>query len=284
MQITDNVTIGGETPVLIAGPCAIESHELTVETARRVQEICQRLNFPLVFKASFDKANRTSVRSFRTIGFKKALNILQDVRTRFELPVLTDVHEAAQIEAVAECADILQVPAFLCRQTDLIQAAAKSGKVINIKKGQFLHPEDMAYAVEKAYAAGNNRVFVTERGASFGYRNLVVDMRALPMMRKFTPVVFDITHSVQLPGATKGSSGGERQYGPPLARAAAAAGVDGFFIETHPNPEVALSDGSNMIPLDELEPLLESLLAIWNASRPYWTTPTANSFIEAGRG
>ncbi len=249
-----------------------------------MQEICQRLNFPLVFKASFDKANRTSVRSFRTIGFRKALKILQDVRTRFDVPVLTDVHEAAQIEAVAECADILQVPAFLCRQTDLIQAAAKSGKVINIKKGQFLHPEDMAYAVEKVYAAGNDRVFVTERGASFGYRNLIVDMRALPIMRKFTPVVFDITHSVQLPGATKGSSGGERQYGPVLARAAAAAGVDGFFIETHPNPEVALSDGSNMIPLDELEPLLESLLAIWNTSRPYWTSPTANSFVEASRG
>jgi 2-dehydro-3-deoxyphosphooctonate aldolase (KDO 8-P synthase) len=269
VELSKNIILGGERLVLIAGPCVIENSETPLRIAEKMQEITSRLNIDYVFKASYDKANRSSHTSFRSIGFEESLKILDGIRQRFGLPVLTDVHESNQIDAVAEAADVLQIPAFLCRQTDLIQATAKSSRAVNIKRGQFMAPEDMSYAVDKAVAVGNQKVFLTERGASFGYHNLVVDMRALPIMRQFTPVVFDVTHSVQQPGGLGGKSGGNREYAPFLARAAAGAGVDGFFIETHPNPAEALSDGPNMIPLDQIENFLEGLLAVWQASRPF---------------
>ena len=270
-ELAPGVLLAGEAPVLIAGPCAVESPEIVLETARFLKDLTARLGIPYVFKSSYDKANRTSHRNFRSIGFQAALDLLQQVRRETGLPVLTDVHETIQVETVAGAVDVLQIPAFLCRQTDLIQAAAYTGKPVNIKKGQFMAPEDMRYAVEKAQAAGNARVFLTERGISFGYHNLVVDLRALPIMRSFAPVIFDVTHSVQMPGGAGGSSGGQREFGPYLARAAAGAGVDGFFIETHPDPSQALSDGPNMVPLDEMPALLDSLLCVWKASRPYWS-------------
>jgi 2-dehydro-3-deoxyphosphooctonate aldolase (KDO 8-P synthase) len=269
VEVCPGMQVGGDMPVLIAGPCAVESGEMPLMIAERLKEITFTLGIPFIFKASYDKANRTSHTSFRSIGFDAALDALRTVREQAGVPVLTDVHETNQVEAVAQVADVLQIPAFLCRQTDLIQASARTGRTVNIKRGQFMAPEDMAYAVAKAQDVGNDRVFVTERGVSFGYHNLVVDMRAFPIMRRFAPVIFDVTHSVQMPGGQGGSSGGQREFAPYLARAAAAAGVDGFFIETHPNPGKALSDGPNMVPLDELPALLESLLAVWKASRPY---------------
>jgi 2-dehydro-3-deoxyphosphooctonate aldolase (KDO 8-P synthase) len=269
-DLAPGVVLGGEKPVLIAGPCAIESEEITRQTAKHLREIAGTLELPLIFKASFDKANRTSHTSFRSIGFKEALDILQKVRAELGVPVLTDIHETEQIPLVADIVDVLQIPAFLCRQTDLLLAAGRSGLPVNIKRGQFMAPEDMSYAVAKVQHAGNTRVSLTERGVSFGYHNLVVDMRALPIMRRVAPVIFDATHSIQMPGGKGGSSGGQREFAPALARAAAAVGVDGFFIETHPDPSSALSDGPNMIPLDELGGVLESLLAVWKASRPYW--------------
>lgn len=271
-ELAPGITLGGDQPVLIAGPCAIESAEVALQTAHALRDITQELGIPFVFKSSYDKANRTSHQTFRSIGFEAALEILSRVRSEVGVPVLTDVHETGQIEQVARAADVLQIPAFLCRQTDLIQAAGCSGLAVNIKRGQFMAPEDMAYSVDKVRATGNERVCLTERGSSFGYHNLVVDMRALPVMRRFAPVIFDVTHSVQMPGAAGGKSGGQREFGPYLARAAAAVGVDGFFIETHPDPSHALSDGPNMIPLDEMPRLLESLLAIWRASRPFMQT------------
>lgn len=268
-DLAPGIRLGGDSFVLIAGPCVVESRDRVFSIAEKLKEITSRLGIPFVFKSSFDKANRTSHESFRTIGFNDALDILARVRKEFDVPVLTDVHESHQARIVAEQVDILQVPAFLCRQTDLLEACARTGKPVNIKKGQFMDPESMRYATVKVKGFGNNCVFLTERGSSFGYNNLIVDMRALPVMRLFAPVVFDVTHSLQQPGGQGETSGGQRQWAPYLARAAAAVGIDGFFIETHPNPDHALSDGPNMIPLDNMECLLESLLVVWHASRPY---------------
>lgn len=269
-DIDTNVKIGTNYPLIICGPCVVESEAVILQTAETLKKIFERLNMPFVFKASFDKANRTSGRSFRSIGFHESLKILSRVRIDFGVPVITDIHETIQVKEVADVVDIMQIPAFLCRQTDLIQAVARTGKVVNIKKGQFMSPDDMFYSVQKSLDVGNNHVILTERGSSFGYHNLVVDMRSLVIMRKIAPVVFDLTHSVQQPGALGGKSGGQREFAPYLARAAAAVGVDGFFMETHPNPEQALSDGQNMIPLNELEKLIESLIRIWEVGRVYW--------------
>lgn len=262
-QITNGVSVGGKQPLFIMGPCAIESEKITFRTAETLRKLSEKLKIPFVFKASYDKANRTSGDSFRGLGMKKGLELLRKIKLNFKIPVLTDVHQTNEVSLAAEVADILQIPAFLCRQTDLLKEAAKSGCAVNIKKGQFMSPDDMEYAVEKITSENNQRVFITERGTSFGYHNLVVDMRGLAIMRKFSPVIFDITHSIQIPGGLKGRSGGARQFAPVLGRAAAAAGVDGFFIETHPNPANALSDGANMIPLNKIETLVEQLLAIW---------------------
>lgn len=263
-ELFPGIVLGGDSPVLIAGPCAVESYETTLMIAARLKEITKELGIPFVFKASYDKANRTSHTSFRSIGFNAALEVLARVRQEVVVPVLTDIHEVAQIEPVAKVVDILQIPAFLCRQTDLLQAAGSTSLPVNIKRGQFMAPEDMGYAVAKVQSADNSRVFVTERGFTFGYHNLVVDMRAFPIMRRFAPVIFDVTHSVQMPGGAGGASGGQREFAPYLARAAAAAGVDGFFIETHPDPEHALSDGPNMIPLEQMRAFLEPVIAHWH--------------------
>ena len=259
-----NVTFGGNRPlVLIAGPCVIEEEALTLRIAEFLKRLTTDLGIGLVFKASYDKANRTSVGSFRGPGMAEGLRILSRVRDEFGLPVVSDVHEIAQIEEAAAVLDILQIPAFLSRQTDLLLAAAKTGKAVNIKKGQFLAPWDMKNAVGKLSAAGNERVLLTERGASFGYNNLVVDMRSLPIMRESgCPVVFDATHSVQLPGGAGTSSGGQRQFVGPLSRAAVATGIDGLFWEVHEDPEKALCDGPNSLYLRDLRPMLEDLLAI----------------------
>ncbi len=256
------VHIGEGRLFLIAGPCVIESETHARGMADAIQRITSDLGIPYIFKASFDKANRTSVSSFRGPGLREGVRILSAIARSTGLPVLTDVHEAAQCEAVAEAVDVLQIPAFLCRQTDLILAAAKTGRAVNIKKGQFVAPWDMRYSVEKARSTGNSRIFLTERGASFGYNTLVVDMRSLPVMRAMAPVVFDGTHSVQQPSAAQGVSGGQPEYIPLLARAAVAAGVDGLFLEVHDNPSQAKSDRANALPLDQLRPLLERLLAI----------------------
>lgn len=266
-EIIPGVSIGDTKPLIIAGPCVVESWEICAQVAGVMKEICGKLGLPYVFKASFDKANRTSDKSFRSIGLWESLRILQDVKQKFVVPVITDVHETIQVGPAAEVVDFLQIPAFLCRQTDLLIAAGRSGKPVNVKKGQFMAPEDMQYAVEKIKAVGNDRVSLTERGSTFGYHNLVVDMRSLAIMRQFAPVIFDVTHSVQMPGGLRGSSGGQREFAPLLARAAAAAGVDGFFIETHPNPTEALSDGPNSIPLDEMAELLRMILGVWTYSR-----------------
>jgi 2-dehydro-3-deoxyphosphooctonate aldolase (KDO 8-P synthase) len=247
---------------LIAGPCALESRDHAFDMAAALKEIAARLNIGFVYKTSFDKANRTSAKSARGVGLDKALAIFAELREKLGVPVLTDVHEPEQCAEIAEVVDVLQIPAFLCRQTDLLVAAAKTGRVVNVKKGQFLAPWDMANVVEKITRAGNRNVLVTERGASFGYNTLVSDMRALPILAEKTgaPVIFDATHSVQQPGGQGTSSGGERQFVPVLARAAVAVGVAGVFIETHQDPDKAPSDGPNMIPLKDMAPLLERLL------------------------
>jgi 2-dehydro-3-deoxyphosphooctonate aldolase (KDO 8-P synthase) len=263
VKVTDNITLGGDRMVLFSGPCAAESYDICMETGSKVKAICQSLGIDYVFKSSFDKANRTSSGSYRGPDIEGGLEILSRVKKDLEVPIVTDVHESYQCEEVATVVDVLQIPAFLCRQTDLLKAAARTGKAVKIKKGQFMAPEDMKYAVDKVREEGNKNVFLTERGASFGYHTLVVDMRSLPIMRQYTPVVFDVTHSVQQPGGKGGSSGGQREFAPYLARAAAAAGVDGFFIETHPNPEKALSDGPNMIPLKEMEAFLKMIHTYW---------------------
>lgn len=263
IQIAKGVSIGGKQPLLIMGPCAIENEKITFQTAESLKKLSEKLKVPFVFKASYDKANRTSGDSFRGIGMKKGLDVLRKIKSDLKVPVLTDVHATNEIGAVAQVADILQIPAFLCRQTDLLKEAAKTNLTVNIKKGQFMSPDDMQYAVEKITSEKNSKVFITERGTSFGYHNLVVDMRGLAIMRKFVPVVFDLTHSIQIPGGLKGKSGGAREFAPLLGRAAAAAGIDGFFIETHPDPGSALSDGANMIPLSEMEGLLKQLVDIW---------------------
>ncbi len=261
------ITVGpGQPLLLLAGPCVLESGELGWEIAREMKDICARLGISYVFKGSFDKANRTSLRSFRGPGLEKGLRQLGRIREEVGVPVVSDVHEQGQVEMAAEVLDIIQIPAFLCRQTDLLVAAAKSGRTVNLKKGQFVSPWDMEHAVGKLRDGGCDRILLTERGASFGYNNLVVDMRSLPVMRGFgCPVVFDATHSVQLPGGTGGSSGGQREFVPTLARAAMAAGIDGLFMEVHPDPDKALCDGPNSWPLDQVEPLLRQLLAIRTA-------------------
>ena len=259
-----NVKIGGNRPlVLIAGPCVIESESLTLHAAERLMTICNGIAMPLIFKAAYDKANRTSANSFRGPGMREGLKILAKVKESLGVPILTDVHSIEEIGPVAEVADVLQIPAFLCRQTDLIDAAARSGRVINIKKGQFLAPWDMRNVVDKALSTGNSQIILTERGASFGYNNLVSDMRSLPIMRKTGyPVVYDATHSVQLPGGLGGASGGQREFVEYLSRAAVATGVDGIFLEVHEDPENALCDGPNSIKLADLPPLLKKLKAI----------------------
>jgi len=265
----DNVRIGSGDLFLIAGPCVIESEEHALFMAEVIKGVTRSLNFPFIFKASYDKANRTSIRSFRGPGLTEGLRILKKVKDEVHVPVLTDVHEKDDVPKVAEVADILQIPAFLCRQTDLVVAAAMSERVVNIKKGQFVSPWDMKHVVEKCHSAGNDKVFVTERGASFGYNNLVVDMRSLAIMRKFVPVVFDATHSVQLPSASENGdhvvSGGQPEYIPLLARAAVAAGVDGIFMEVHDNPKEAKSDGANALESTKLRGVLKELLAVQNA-------------------
>ncbi len=265
-----NVPIGSGELFLIAGPCVIESEEHALKMAECIAGVARAARIPYIFKASYDKANRTSMKSYRGPGIGEGLRILHKVQQQVKVPVLTDVHEASDVPRVAEVADVLQIPAFLCRQTDLIVAAAKSGRAVNIKKGQFMSPWDMRHSVEKARAAGCERVFVTERGASFGYNNLVVDMRSLAIMRQFAPVVFDATHSVQLPSAGANGqavSGGQPEFIPVLARAAVAAGVDGVFLEVHDNPSAALSDGANALELTRLRDLLRQLLAVQQAAR-----------------
>ncbi len=252
---------------LIAGPCVIENEKLCFQIASALQKICQREKIFYIFKASYDKANRSSGASFRGPGLNDGLAILARVRKELEIPVLTDVHTEEQIAAAAEVVDILQIPAFLCRQTDLINAAVRTGKIVNIKKGQFLSPEEMGQVVKKAAAAGGRKLLLTERGTTFGYHNLVVDMRSIPIMRRFGyPVIFDATHSVQLPGAGGDRSGGQREFAPVLARAAIAAGASGLFIETHPDPEQALSDGPNMLPLAQMPSLLRNFAKLYQAS------------------
>jgi 2-dehydro-3-deoxyphosphooctonate aldolase (KDO 8-P synthase) len=256
------VHVGAGPLFLIAGPCVIESEAHARTIAERIQRITSDLGMPYIFKASYDKANRTSVRSFRGPGLAEGVRILSRLAKDTGLPVLTDVHEPAHCESAAEAADVLQIPAFLCRQTDLLVAAGKTGRAVNIKKGQFVAPWDMIHPVEKVRSTSNERVFLTERGASFGYNNLVVDFRALAIMRGMAPVIFDATHSVQQPSAANGVSGGQPEFIPLLARAAVAAGVDGVFLEVHDDPPHAKSDGANALALDLLKPLLERLLAI----------------------
>ena len=265
-SLAPGITIGGDAFPFIAGPCVIESEELALDVARRLAAMAHRLGLPLLFKASFDKANRSSIKSYRGPGLDEGLRVLRRVREETGLPLLTDVHEPAQCAAAAEVCDVLQIPAFLCRQTDLLLAAARTGRAVNVKKGQFLAPEDARLAVEKAAAVGNHRIFVTERGVSFGYHNLVVDMRAFTVLHELgIPVVFDVTHSLQLPGQGDDVTGGDRRFAEPLARAAVAAGADGLFLEVHPNPAAALSDRSTQLDPAAAESLLASLLALRRA-------------------
>ncbi len=252
---------------LIAGPCVIENEELCLQVAAELKKICDKLGVFYVFKASYDKANRTSAKSFRGIGLSKGLRILSKVRREFDLPVLTDVHSEKQVAEAADVVDILQTPAFLCRQTDLIVAAVKTGKVVNLKKGQFLSPQEMGEVVKKATAAGGRKILVTERGTTFGYNNLVADMRSIPIMKRFGfPVIFDATHSVQLPGGGGDKSSGQREFAPVLARCALVAGANGIFVETHPQPDRALSDGPNMIPLSQMKSVVAGFVKIFSAA------------------
>jgi len=255
-------------PFILAGPCAIESRDIALETAEFLAGVSDRLGLPLVYKSSFDKANRTSVTSFRGPGMDEGLKILAEVKAATGLPVVTDIHHPEQAAPVAEVADVIQIPAFLCRQTDLLVAAAATGRVVNVKKGQFLAPWDMENVVDKVRASGNERIWLTERGSTYGYNNLVVDMRSIPQMRAFgVPVVMDATHSVQLPGGLGGASGGQREYVPVLASAAVAAGADGVFMEVHPDPDKALCDGPNSLPLTLVESLLVRLKSLWELNR-----------------
>jgi 2-dehydro-3-deoxyphosphooctonate aldolase (KDO 8-P synthase) len=275
----EGVRIGSGNLFLIAGPCVIESEKHALFMAEVIKGVARSLNLAFIFKASYDKANRTSMRSFRGPGLVEGLRILKKVKDEVHVPVLTDVHETADVAKVAEVADVLQIPAFLCRQTDLIVAAAMSERAVNIKKGQFVSPWDMKHAVEKCRAAGNDRIFLTERGSSFGYNNLVVDMRSLAIMRKFAPVVFDATHSVQLPSASHGdddgatTSGGQPEFIPVLARAAVGAGVDGVFLEVHDNPKEAKSDGANALESTQLRGVLKEILAVHGALQSAHSSP-----------
>lgn len=259
-----SIAIGGLNPlVLIAGPCVIEDAERTLKIGQTVKSIAERLDIPYIFKASFDKANRSSFKSFRGPGITEGLAILKEIKQKLKVPVLSDIHCTTQVEQAAEVLDILQIPAFLCRQTDLVYEAARTGKPVNVKKGQFLAPQDMKNVIDKIKEAGNENILLTERGVSFGYNNLVVDMRSLPIMRSFGyPVIFDATHSVQIPGGLGTASSGKREFVPYLTRAAVAVGVDALFMEVHDNPAEALSDGPNMLYLDQLEELLQDVSAI----------------------
>ena len=256
--------VGGAQPhFLIAGPCVIENEQIVLDTAYQVAEIARSVGFPYIFKSSYDKANRSSIYSYRGPGIQEGLTILQKVKEQVQVPVLTDVHSVEEVRQAAQVVDVVQIPAFLCRQTDLLVAAAETGKTVNVKKGQFLSPWDMSNVVKKLEESGTRRIVLTERGFSFGYNNLAVDMRALPVLKGLGyPVVFDVTHSVQLPGGGGTHSSGQREFIAPLARAAAAAGCDGFFMEVHPNPEQALSDGATMVPLEKMKALLEELRKI----------------------
>lgn len=264
IKIRENIILGGDKPfVLIAGPCMIENEVLVMETAAMLKEITHKLKIPFVFKASFDKANRSSIYSERGPGIQRGIEILDKIKSQFNIPVTTDIHEPSQAEFIAGVVDIIQIPAFLCRQTDLLVAAANTNKIINVKKGQFLAPWDMKNVVEKIRECGNGQILLTERGTTFGYNNLVVDMRSLIQMREFNvPIVFDATHSVQIPGGLGTSTGGKREFVPFLSRAAASVGIDALFLEVHPNPDKALSDGPNMIKLSELEELLKPIIEI----------------------
>ncbi len=263
-----NFEIGGDKLTILAGPCAIESMEILDETAKGLKEITNRLDINFVFKSSFDKANRSSINSFRGPGLKKGLEMLAAIKSKYDLPIVTDIHTPDQADPVAEVADILQIPAFLCRQTDLLVAAAKTGKIVNIKKGQFLAPEQMGSLIKKVEDSGNTNIMVTDRGVTFGYNNLVVDFRAIPIMQSFGyPVVFDATHSVQLPGAGGTCSGGDRKFVPVLAKAAMAAGANVLFFEIHPDPDCAKCDGPNMIPLDKAEDLFKICKQIFQLVR-----------------
>jgi 2-dehydro-3-deoxyphosphooctonate aldolase (KDO 8-P synthase) len=266
VAVKDYFRIGpGQPLLLIAGPCVLESEEVARRIAAHVKEVAGRLGISFVFKASFDKANRTSLASYRGPGLAEGLGMLAAIRREFQIPVISDVHDVSQVDQAAKVLDILQIPAFLCRQTDLLVAAARTGKVVNVKKGQFMAPWDMEHAVAKIRQSGNRNILLTERGTTLGYNNLVVDMRSLPIMRSLgCPVIYDATHSVQLPGGAGGSSGGQRQFIAPLTRAAVAAGVSGLFMEVHPEPEKALCDGPNSLPLDQLESLLTTLVALHN--------------------
>jgi 2-dehydro-3-deoxyphosphooctonate aldolase (KDO 8-P synthase) len=259
-----DIRIGDGAPlVLIAGPCVVENKKMVLDSAARILRITRRCGIPFIFKSSYKKANRTSARSFSTIGIEEALAILAEVKQRYDIPILTDIHSVDEVAKAAEVADVLQIPAFLCRQTDLLQAAGRTGKVVNIKKGQFLAPADMKWAAEKVVLTGNRKVLLTERGTTFGYNNLVVDMRSLGIMRRTGfPVVLDATHSVQLPGGETTRSGGQPEFILPIARAGVAAGCDALFVETHPDPPRALSDAASQLKLDSLEELIKQVMAI----------------------
>jgi 2-dehydro-3-deoxyphosphooctonate aldolase (KDO 8-P synthase) len=269
-----NISVGGGAPLfLIAGPCVIESEAHAIRLAEALKKLSAEMGVPLIFKASYDKANRSSISSYRGPGLKEGLRILGEIRKRTGLPVVTDVHEISHVGPAAEVCDILQVPAFLCRQTDLLVEVGRSSRAVNLKKGQFLSPWEMKNAAEKVASAGNNKIILTERGSSFGYQDLVVDMRSFPVLHRLGyPVVFDVTHSVQLPGGEGKSSGGQPEFIEPLARAGTAAGIDGVFMEVHDNPAKALSDGTNALPLDQLRPLVWKLSALAALVRE-WDTP-----------
>ncbi|MGB3019393.1 MAG: 3-deoxy-8-phosphooctulonate synthase [Ignavibacteria bacterium] len=259
-----------ENFLLISGPCVVESRSVAFRTCEKLKEITDKLKIPFIYKSSYAKANRTSADSFRSIGMDKALDILSDIKREFNVPILTDIHSEIEAGIVAEVVDVLQIPAFLCRQTELLEAAGETGKVVNIKKGQFMAPEDMKYQTEKISAVGNKKIMLTERGSTFGYNNLVVDMRSIVIMKKIGyPVIFDATHSVQMPSKDSGVSGGNPEFIAPLAKAAAGVGVDGFFIETHPNPEKALSDAKSMMKLSSMERLLGQINSINKLARSF---------------
>ncbi|MBQ9487482.1 MAG: 3-deoxy-8-phosphooctulonate synthase [Selenomonadaceae bacterium] len=265
-----DIEVGGGNLILMAGPCVLEGFERSLKIGRRTKEIADKLKIPYIFKASFDKANRSSIKSFRGPGLEEGLKILAAIKSELNVPIVTDIHETYQAEPVSKVADVLQIPAFLCRQTDLLMAAAKTDKVVNVKKGQFLSANEMKNVVTKLEESGTKKIMLTERGTSFGYNNLVVDMRGLATMRSFNyPVIFDGTHSVQLPGGAGTSSGGQREFVPYLTRAAAAVGIDGLFLEVHDNPAEGLSDAANMIPLDELEDLLRKVLAVHEVTKNF---------------
>lgn len=260
----NNIDIGNNNlPIIIAGPCVIENEKITFYTAEKLKEICSAVGLPFIFKSSYDKANRTSISSYRGPGIDKGLRLLADIKSKFNILVLSDIHSIDEVKPASEVLDVLQIPAFLCRQTDLIIKASNTGKPVNIKKGQFLAPWDVKNIIDKFTSTGNKNLFITERGVSFGYNNLVVDFRAFPIMRSFGyPVIFDVTHSLQLPGGQGSCSGGQREFAEPLARAAVACGVDGLFMEVHPEPNKALCDGPNMIRLDDVEKMLNQIKAI----------------------